>query len=282
MHARELIELAAMLATRAETFVEFGEPPAAAAVEGYWSASKCRLDRWYRAMKLYNSQRQAGDNSTQAWRRLRPVLEEVLASEMLTRVWTAVASAHDHLHQSRELEPIARSVLIGHLEARHRALNLMVYGKGFDVAEAVELNRIRRRAERWTDLLLARLADQADVHDLAFDMERTSEFGRDLREEPHPGRSWNLMLASLRAGFRVGLSPGSPNADLNEQIASSLISCWGPELFDDTGVAKSLWMMRVAKTTSDAEGLIDELIAIDDAVPAPHVRFNNRRGAGRE
>ena len=53
--------------------------------------------------------------------RLRGVLEEILVSEVLTRVWTAVLCAHDACRGAEEAGPAARSVLLGHIEARHRA-----------------------------------------------------------------------------------------------------------------------------------------------------------------
>jgi hypothetical protein len=75
------------------------------------------------------------------------------------------------------------------------------------------------------------------------------------------------MLASLRAAFRQGPSSSSPNADLNAQIASAILSCFPPELFDATGLFRSLWLSRLTSTTCDAQGMIEDLLALDTRRP---------------
>ena len=86
------------------------------------------------------------------WAAVRGELEEIITGEILTRLWSAVLTNHDRLHNTCEAEPIARSVLLGHLEARHRTLALLVSGLGIATEDAVAMNRLRHRAERWTDL----------------------------------------------------------------------------------------------------------------------------------
>ena len=62
------------------------------------------------------------------WPLVRGVLEEILTGEVLTRVWTAVLCLYDRQHGGNEFESLARSIMIGHLEARHRVL--MLHGAG--------------------------------------------------------------------------------------------------------------------------------------------------------
>lgn len=265
MHASELVELAALVATHGRAFLFEVPDVAKAGVEQYWSASKCRLDRWSRALKQYSLEvpYTAGKDRLARWRAVRPVLEEILMCEVLSRVWTAVACTHDRVRGRCEVEPVVRSVHIGHLEARNRALNLMVYGQGFGVEEAVVLNRLRRSAERWTDLLLAHLHDDFGVEEFAFAPDRAAEFADDLRHEARAGGSlaWRLVLASLRGAFHKGISPTSPNADLNERIAAGILRCFESRLFDSTGLAKSLWMVRMETAANDTAGLIEDLLA---------------------
>ena len=53
----------------------------------------------------------------------------------------------------------------------------------------------------------------------------------------------------------------SPNADLNARIATAILSCFPAELFDSTGQFRSLWLLRLFNATSDAQGMIAELLA---------------------
>jgi len=266
MHAHELIELAALIAAHAPVLVRTPGRIPDAGIEDYWIASKSRLDRWGRALKQISTEDPNAPRRPGPLRRpeFRGVLEEIITGDVLTRVWTAVMYAYDRLRGTDQAEPIARSVLVGHLEARYRVMTLLTRGPGIDVEQAVRLNRLRRRTERWTDLLIGYLTSVDDVGQFAVEPDRARDFAEDLHHRSHleGGRAvWPLVFASLRAAFGQGLVPESPNGDLNARIASSVLACLQPELFDATGLLRSAWLMRMSNVTDDAQGMIDELVA---------------------
>jgi len=280
MHARELVELAALVARHGPAFVRQAGPIPARGIEQYWTASKCRLDRWGRALKAISNRAEHGeaDSSRRESIQVQALLEEILASEILVRVWTAVLSAHDRRRGTDLAEPVARSVLIGHLEARHRVLILMVNGRGIRVEEAVKLNHLRRRTERWSDLLIGHLSQVDDMSQFAVDPQRARDFADDLRRQQRQGGQravWPLVQASLQAAFGQGLAPASPNPDLNRAVAAAILSCLPPEVFDGTGVFRSLWLVRLSSITEDAQGMIEELLG-----PQGPAASRNRRGPG--
>ncbi len=265
MHARELVELAAIISSHGPALIRSGERIPVESIEQYWTSSKVRLDRWAWRLKSFvgKAETDARQRKTQ-WPAVCGVLEEILTGEMLTRVWTAVLCAYDRRRGADEVEPVARSVYIGHMEARHRVLSLMVRGPGIDAEAAVKLNRLRRRAERWTDLLVGNLQSLHDVSEFAFDPQRSKDFAEDMqyRGRLQGGRHvWPLIQASLRAAFRHGLGSESPNADLNARIAAGVLSCFPPEVFDSTGLMRSLWLMRLTSAAEDTQGMIDALLA---------------------
>ncbi len=272
MHARELVELAAIVSAHGPVLVRGTGQLSATSMEQYWTASKCRLDRWGRSLKGFVSYaEEAGEQRRQAqWPLVRGVLEEILTGEVLTRVWTAVLCAHDRHHGSNAAEAIARSVLVGHLEARHRVLTLLVRSPVIEAEGAVKLNHLRRRTERWADLLVGYLVGLDEVSQFAVDPARARDFAEDLRYRSNlkGGRqAWPLVLASLRAAFGEGLCAVSPNADLNARIASSILACFQGELFDSTGLFRSLWLMRLANVTNDAQGMVEDLLALEESAP---------------
>ena len=265
MHACELVELAALVCANGPVLIRGEGQVSKAGVEQYWTASKCRLDRWGRSLrKLTDEVSHARPQWRHSrWPHARSVLEEVLISEVLTRLFTAVMSAYDRRRGTDLVEPVARSVLIGHLEARNRVLTLLVRGPGIDAEQALKLNQLRRRVERWTDLLIGYLAGLDDVEEFAFEPDRAKDFAEDLDQqhgEPGGRHAWPLVLGSLRAAFREGICPLSPNADLNTRIAQGVLSCFRPEVFDSVGLFRSLWLMRLSNTTSDAEGMLEALL----------------------
>ena len=217
MHARELIELAALVAAHGPVLVRTSGRISETSLKQYWIASKTRLDRWGWTLRSVSGEADETDRASKPSQGALPrgTLEEIITGEALTRVWAAVLSAHDRFRGTHQAEPIAQSVLSGHLEARHRVLTLLVSGPPVDVGQAVRLNRLRCRAERWTDLLIGHLLGVEDVSRFAVEPDRAREFADDLRSRSRMKRgrhTWPLLLASLRAAFRKGWRHGAPTA----------------------------------------------------------------------
>lgn len=257
MQASELVHLAALIAAHGIMPVGARIDETAANLSRYWTASKCRQDRWQR--RLRGGTGQTNDLLTGCdWRRLRPLIEEILLSEILTRVWTGFLVASDRSGATADAEPLARSVLGGQLEVRRRALSLLVHAGGVPVSDALAMNQLRRKAERWTDLLLGYLAPRLDLSDLAADPDRWRDFALDWRDAAEQAEAprWQLLHASLQEAFPVPLEPRSPNADLNERIAASILACFPGEAFESTGLFHSLWMLRLRYAT---DALLDSL-----------------------
>jgi hypothetical protein len=263
MHASELVELGALAAAHGPTIIALSPEWTTHALDRYWSAGKVRIDAWGREIRNYTRQMQSAppNRRSQLWQQVRPILEEILTAEVLSRVWTAVMCLSDRQRGAGDAEAVARSVYMGQMEARNRALNLMVYGQGFDIQEAIALNQLRRRSERWTDLLLGHLFLHHEAAEFAFDAARARDFAEDLRDQGGLcGVAWRLTVASLRAAFSQGLSPRPAHAELNFRFGSAIVELLPAELFDSVGMPQSFWMMRLTNLADGAQELLDELL----------------------
>jgi hypothetical protein len=263
MYSHELVELAAIVSAHGPVLVQGVDRISEGGLEQYWTASKVRLDRWCRSLR--NFANQAGDAKWRQchWPRIESLLEEIVSTEMLTRVWGAVLCAHDRRHQLSESEPIARSVLLGHLEARHRVLKFLINTPGIEYKAAVRLNQLHNATERWTDLLVGYLAEMGDLSEFAADPARAKDFGQDFLQGgdlPGRGRVWPLIYSSLRSRYHRESAPSTPNSDVNLRIASSILGCFPGDLFDSTGQFQSLWIFRLGHVAADAQGMIEELL----------------------
>lgn len=261
MHVRELVELGALVAAQGMECIQHSDLLTQRHVQQYWVASRSRHDRWARALKRYGESPPACACSD--WPYVRGVIQEVLASELLTRTWGAVACCYDRRHHCGCLEPVVLSVLAGHKESRYRALQLVVRGHGFSLEQGVVLNRLRRQTERWTDMLLGYLAPEHEIGEFAFSPQRARDFGADLHAERHDqqGRqAWQLAVLSLRATFACGLSDDSPNGDLNQRIAASVLACFHSGLFDNAKQLQGRWMLRLNQIADDTQELVDDLL----------------------
>jgi hypothetical protein len=260
MHARDLVEVAGIVASGGPQIVRATGVLAAAQLERYWAASKCRLENWHRALKRAAAEPAGFDRDETL--ELRATLDEIFVSEMLTRVWTAVLCLRGRRQGTNLEEALARNVLDSHLEVRTRALALLVGGR-LGPRQAAALNRVRRRAERWTDVLVGGLVGEGEVGEFAFDAERAADFAAHLaqrRDEAGGRQAWRLTLVSLRNAFQVGLCPLAANAEANGRVTASILGCFPDELYDSTGLFASLWMVRLSAVASDAQGLIDDLL----------------------
>jgi hypothetical protein len=169
---------------------------------------------------------------------LIPVLNEILLSDMLTRVVAAVFVHRDRLAAHRRALPpppacrsMAHVVFERHLVTRFQAVDFVLHSRTLSPAEAARWNRLRRRCEPWTDLLLAVLAAaDCDVGDYAIDAVRTRHLAHD-HELPSPyapdAPGWLEVGRSLRTAFNSIASPRSPNGDLNGRIAGSVLEWVG-------------------------------------------------------
>ncbi|MBI1248443.1 hypothetical protein GC197_11475 [bacterium] len=271
MHARDHVQLAAYLAIHAPSFLRGHVTYSPSALEQYWTASKCRLDRWGIRLKTHSQLIETGNANDlpRFWNATRPVIEEILVSDILTRVWISICVAHDRIQMKSVAEPVARSVFLGHMEARNRALNLLLHGRGLEATMMVPLNRLRRRCERWTDMLLGHIAAHTDVNSFGYDQERVSEFGSDIRQDRSASTreaSWTLMLESAIEAFSTQLVNEPANADMNRDIASAVMSSFGPDWFEHNSLINPLWESRIMHLADDAEQLVEQLLTTAEPV----------------
>jgi hypothetical protein len=279
MQTAELVELAVVIVRQAPTLPLVESTVGLGGIENYWAASKCRFDRWGRTLK------QLGDGDRQAFEAggatVRGLIEEILGSEVLTRVWTAVVAAFDRKRGTQDNDIVVRSVYIGHLEMRHRVLKLLCEGTSLPWRDAVDMNRLRRRTELWTDMLLAPLSARGEAREFAFEPDRLRQFADDLS----PGGAVaadgcdpaGFLEISVQAAAKSSLRTRSPNDDLNRSVASAVLEAFPSHLFDAHGLFRSIWMLRLAATADDTQRLIDELFHCE-SLPPPAMPPGRRFG----
>lgn len=254
MHAKQLVELAGWVAAHGHHLVESSLPLPDSALQEYWVASKCRLERWRGT--LWGSARRPGEKPeafsagevdlcleaslnppVQPSGRVRvrlctwqlAVLEEILLSELFSRVWTALLHAYSHRHATPSPAALAQNLLVDHLELRTRVLRLLLEAPAPLQTQIGRLNQLRSHLERWADFLLGGLAHLIPTQLWAFDPLRMQDFAEEFSPDiPLPVRqqTWRLALGSLQRAFKTHLIPFSPNPDCNQAIASTVLACF--------------------------------------------------------
>ncbi len=266
--AREFVEMAAVLVDYGLAAANRMDRLSESSAEAYWTSSKCRIERWAETFQEFRKSRETSGASA-SWLALRPWFDEILISEALTRVWATFAVIAERQTTEKRIEPIARSVYVGHLEARQRLLRLLIDEQGLDKRQMNALDRIRRNAERWTDMLLGYMMVDHEVVDFAFDVERVRDFAEGVRHERNDGNevyTWSLLKTSLRSAFGPEKTSIMPNSDLNQEILYSVFSSFGPDFYDAIGSFSSLWRCRLDHIANDAELMIHQLMCEHDGI----------------
>ncbi len=162
------------------------------------------------------------------------VLAEILVAELPIRVWSTVllcgrdATHRDDLHQIVKhsfdgLEPVRRQV--------YRLL--LNCDPDPDDQSFQAIDGLRRRCDRWIDLLAGPAALSADVWDFVSDPRRARDFGEEALgddESPTAVAVEKLATAGLRMAFMTNLPGGGRCASDFEPLARAIQAELPPHL----------------------------------------------------
>ena len=218
MNLRQTAEVAALVSLRGEDVILSPQPVSTEALHGYWKSSRMRLRCWFARLRAMSV-------SATATRALPPLHvrecvslgRAILVAELLTRVWSAVLVSRDAQNPAERSGELARHVFLGQMEARREILLLLTDEDRLPTRQAAALDRLRRRVERWTDLLLGPLIRGYDVAEFAFDVERA----HDAAQSSSPF-SCNHVDLAINQLTLVGLSRAIPPTGDEDQMESAL------------------------------------------------------------
>ena len=273
MHAYHLAELAGWLALQAPSMDEHGELPALLA-DQYWTNSKCRAQRWQSALRMFDSDIEAANqrlNDDQApvhdpWPALSIVAEEIIFSELLTRIWSAVISQHELKRNqnsegdNNDLSAIAHGVLIGQIEARNRVCRMILNAPRWADDISDRLNKIRNMAERWTDLLLSQLDSIEAARPFAFDEKRLLDFYCDRTgvSVEVQQRANQLLLNSLSQDLKSVASEFPANPDANRKIVYGVLACFANDSQAMCVLPSNIWNLKLDANHANQQQLVDQ------------------------
>ncbi len=264
MHASQLAEIGSWIAVHCGNLAYGQKPQSLDASNEYWTASKCRLQRWITTLKMFEQDLAEPDPSHDPWPALELIVQEILLTEFLTRIWAAAVHVHDYYQNTDELRGLADSTFISHIEARNRAVRLLLSRRGSNEAVFDRVNVLRRKMERWTDLFLSQIPNLEIACKFAFDRERVADFFSDKSGDQDQAwlRRQQLLMASFSAEVS-GISQFSANPVFNKKIAAGILACFPSDRFDSTGLPKSARMLWLEKSQDDTQSLVNELFEFE-------------------
>jgi len=257
VNQRLVAEFTALVAAQAPLIIEGTAPLAEGPLCVYWQHSKTLWPRRRRELEELCSQRE----TEAALDRIPKVIataSDLLVGELLTRVAGAVLTACDRRQRLRRGEPIARNVLAVHQQCRASVLRLLLHSTSLPADQLAELDRLRRRVERWVDLLLGPLVVHYgdELSEFAFDPRRAREFGEEQSQARFQSISqprWSFLLAGLRSAFPSN-SAAISQSDPTMPILRSVMALFPDTVFQTDGPIQSLRQSRVARSSEQTEG----------------------------
>ena len=269
MHATNLAEVASWVAFNTNLLVKQSETLSPDSCSQYWSQSKCLQNRWMIALKMFEQDVEDENLNHNPWPAIKIIVQEIFLTELLSRVWSAIMVVHDQQYGKDELTGIAHSIHIGHLETKNRAMRLLLTSDSVDPDTFERLNALRRKVERWTDLLLGQLQDNQVAMQFAFQPKRVKDFYEEFLESSASDNQTRRVLfsASLTEDLRPFTTKYAANPEINRKIASSLMGCFSADRFDSHGLPKSAQLLWLEKSSNDAQLLFDDLDALDNPLP---------------
>ena len=266
MHPSQLAELGSWVATHSGNLVYGEQDQPILVATSYWTASKLRIQRWVTALKMFEKDFEDANKGHDPWPALEIVIQEILVSELLTRVFSAAVLTHDWYHEKDEMHGLAHSIHVSHIEAKNRALRIMLNGQVANEKAFDRVNALRRRIERWTDLFLGQLPEGNKAAMFGFDRSRVRDFNREQRESTGPDfvMRQKILYASFNTDLLRNQIKYSANPDLNREIASGVLACFPSDRFDSHGLPKSARMIWLEKSQQETQMLVDHLVEFEN------------------
>lgn len=254
MNVRDFADLAGVLSAHAIQIIEAPSPFPAESIERLKEISQKRSEAWFSRMRLLKTgavswpslYAKTGDART-------PLIEEILVTELLTRVVAGILTSHGQLRGQSELCRTASALFYESQEARRLALRQMLEMAKAQVPVVRKLDRLRRLTERWTDLLLGPMHCRFSVKHLTFDPKRSLEFGQTLLPYLTSGLGSGLFAAGIRVAFPQSLRGVPTHARLHRDFTSAVLAFLPTDLFEADGGLRPLRSVRASRAGDGRE-----------------------------
>ncbi|MEI8022300.1 MAG: hypothetical protein WCH39_29080 [Schlesneria sp.] len=222
LSAKSLAELALVVSHAAPGILEETKAPSAESICGFWRSNRLLQKRW---MNELDAGTNASSYDMELFETLTPRL---FTSEILIRTFSTLLAALDRRLGTDDLTRVARNVVSGLLEIRMIVLSRLLTVVEDDHDRVQKIDRLRRRCDRWNDLLVGTIGIKDECFEFAIDPDRARDFGEEsmFAETEFGVRPFEqLVSAGLRGTFLQHLS----NQNFEEPefliLTKSILSC---------------------------------------------------------
>ncbi len=286
LSVKSLVEVALLASRVGRCAIEDRCEPSSNSLRGFWQQTRelqkhwtSRLDAWSAETDLELGQ-------------LAELSIQVFTVEVLVRVWSTVLAGIDRQTGRDDLTRVARNAVSSLLQVRHAVMSRLLQQPDVSSMRVAEIERLRRRSDRWADLLIGNLVGGGDLFEFAFDVERARDFATeslDYNPSTGPNPVEHLVTAGLRMAF-LGQLPETPLVEpAFRKLVQSILGGLPQTAFHQDGSVRSVLERRVSSRSLRNEPLPASLLEalsgeskaataeIPDTVPFPGINFSKLR-----
>lgn len=233
MKLKYLPELAALIVSHADEIADDPTRVNEEVLGQLYIACRDRSNRWMTEIDRCASQDGFLAEALLANRHpLVDLTERILINDILIRTWAAVLVRVDKANKLERIESLARNLHLGQMVLRHRVLSRVLASTTITSDEIKQVNVVREKVERWTDMLIGQLG--IDSHkDFAFQPERAADFEKTYTRRKTDGPNahvWRLVLTGLRAGFKKCLPDSSLVSSDDRNVVTTILAALSPDV----------------------------------------------------
>lgn len=286
LSVKSLVEVALLASRTGRLAMEDRREPSRKSLRDFWQQSRALQKLWNERLATWSAE------TDLELKQLAELASQLFATELLTRVWSTVLSGIDQQTGQDDLSRVARNVVSGLLQVRHDVMSRLLQLPESSSRYVAEIERLRRRCDRWADLLIGNLVGDRNLFEFAFEVERARDFAIESSEYdpstgPHPVE--HLVTAGLRMAFLSQL----PESPLKEPaflgLVQSILGGVPQEAFHRDGSLRSALERRVSSRMLRDEpipaSLLDALSGesatataeVPDTIPFPGINFSKLR-----
>lgn len=144
------------------------------------------------------------------------IVNEAIVADVLLRVFCTTLVCVDRYRGVRQSEPVLAHLHLRNLQVRRRWLEVLLDHPHAEKPTLTRLNDLRRKAERWCDLLIGPAACRFDVTMYGHSRERVAEYGASQLSLTEPQVGDVSALLTL-AGFRLAFLKQVPESEVTSE-----------------------------------------------------------------
>lgn len=263
MHARWLIDVAALVTYHASAIVQRKTSLQSEIMNRYWLLSRQRFNEWNRTLREYRECLEQAPASSRGliWKQVRPTIEEIFLSDVPVRCLCALAHRLEAEGIDKDSHAIANSIFGGQEDLRNRCLHLMSSGIDQPVELTFQLNRVRQSMEIWNDTLIGMIDHPAKVERYAFNKASIVDYTYSEQTQSLNKQQlrWHFMVSGCQQWIGQHCTSVSTSPTLNELIHRTIFNLMQPEWIESMGYEYAE-ITNSERLIVKMQGILDEVL----------------------